>query len=43
LWQVPKDLTLNGNEETFTIEIIFETRTFYGTVTGKRQITVTRN
>jgi len=43
LWQVPKDLTLNGNEETFTIEVVYDTRELYGTVIGKRQITITRN
>jgi hypothetical protein len=40
---VPNDLKLDGNQETFTIVVTYDTHELYGTVTGKRQITVGRN
>jgi hypothetical protein len=40
---VPNDLKLDGDEETFTVEVTYDTRELYGTVTGKRQITISRN
>jgi hypothetical protein len=40
LWQVPKDFKLAGNQETFTISVIYDTRGLYGTVIGKREITL---
>jgi hypothetical protein len=43
LWQVPEDLKLNGNEETFTITVTYDTRELYGTVTGARQFTIYRD
>jgi hypothetical protein len=43
LWQVPQDLKLDGDQEAFTIEVTYDTRELYGTVTGKRRITISRN
>jgi hypothetical protein len=40
---VPKDLRLSGNQETFTIMVTYDTRDLYGTVVGKREITVVRD
>jgi hypothetical protein len=40
---VPNDLKLNGNEETLTITVTYDTRELYGTVTGTRQLTIHRN
>jgi len=39
---VPEDLNLRGGEETFTIEVTYDTRELYGAVIGKREITVAR-
>jgi len=39
---VPSNLPRNGDQETFTIEVIYDTRELYGTVIGKREITITR-
>jgi hypothetical protein len=43
LWQVPEDLKLSGNEETFAITVTYDTRELYGTVTGTRQFTIYRD
>jgi len=40
---VPENLELNGNEETFTIKVEFDTRELYGRVVGTREVTVYRN
>jgi len=37
---VPSDLKLSGDQETFTIEVTYDTRELYGTVKGKREIVV---
>lgn len=42
-WGVPKDLKLNGKEETLTISVTYDTRELYGTVAGSRQFTVYRD
>jgi hypothetical protein len=42
LWQVPKDLAINGDQETFTITVTFETGDLYGKVVATRQIVVGR-
>ncbi|MEN6333981.1 MAG: hypothetical protein ABFE01_06940 [Phycisphaerales bacterium] len=42
-WGVPKDLKLDGKEETFTIFLTYDTGELYGTVTGSRQFTVYRD
>jgi hypothetical protein len=39
-WRVPGDFKINGNEETLTIKATYETHELYGTVVGKREITV---
>ena len=39
---MPENLELNGNEETFTIKVEFDTRELYGKVVGTREITVCR-
>jgi hypothetical protein len=40
---VPNDLKLTGSEEIFTITVTYDTQELYGTVIGKREITITRN
>jgi hypothetical protein len=40
---VPNDLKLNGQAETFTIEVVFDTQELYGAVAGRRQFTVYRD
>jgi hypothetical protein len=40
---VPGDFKVNGNEETLTITATYDTRELYGTVVGKREITIVRN
>ncbi|MEN6427495.1 MAG: hypothetical protein ABFE13_19245 [Phycisphaerales bacterium] len=40
---MPKDLKLDGDEETFTITVTYDTQELYGTVVGKRQIAIVRN
>jgi hypothetical protein len=42
LWQVPRDLKLDGNQETFTIEVVYDTRQLYGTMKARRQVVVHR-
>jgi hypothetical protein len=37
---VPKDLRLSGDEETFTIEVTYDTQELYGTVRGQRDIII---
>jgi hypothetical protein len=39
---VPNDLQLSGDEETFTIEVTYDTRELYGTVKEEREIVVRR-
>ena len=41
-WQVPEDLKLDGDQETFTIQVIYETYELYGIVKGQREITIYR-
>ncbi len=33
-WRVPEDLKLDGDQETFTIQVIYETYELYGIVKG---------
>jgi hypothetical protein len=40
---VPTDLKLNGNEETFTIQVLYDTQELYGKVTGMRQVVICRD
>jgi hypothetical protein len=40
---VPNDLKLEGDQETFTIEVVYETHELYGTVKAQRQFMVYRN
>jgi hypothetical protein len=39
-WPVPTDLKLNGNEETFNVQVQYDTLELYGTVTATRQIVI---
>ncbi|MGB2861987.1 MAG: hypothetical protein WBC05_01560 [Sedimentisphaerales bacterium] len=39
---MPNDLKLSGNEETFNVKVIFDTKELYGKVTGTRQIVISR-
>jgi hypothetical protein len=36
------DFEINGAEETLTIKVTYDTRELYGTVVGKREVTVCR-
>jgi len=40
---VPEDFKLDGNEETLTITVTYDTQELYGTVVGKREMVVVRN
>jgi hypothetical protein len=40
---VPNDLKLDGDQESFTITVTYDTKELYGTVTGSREVTVCRN
>ncbi|MEN6427492.1 MAG: hypothetical protein ABFE13_19230 [Phycisphaerales bacterium] len=40
---MPQDLTLDGDEETFTITVAYDTLQLYGTVTTSREFTVCKN
>jgi len=40
---VPTDLKLNGSEETFTIQVLYDTQELYGKVTATRQIVICRD
>ncbi|MEN6575479.1 MAG: hypothetical protein ABFD90_03985 [Phycisphaerales bacterium] len=42
-WRVPGDLQLGGDEEIFTIKVVYETYELYGTVTGTREFTISKN
>jgi len=37
---VPNDLKLSGDRETFTIEVVYDTRELYGTVKGRREVVI---
>jgi hypothetical protein len=39
-WRVPDDLEINGDEEEFTVTVIYETQKLYGTVTAQRKIKI---
>ncbi|MFC1782039.1 hypothetical protein ACFL02_00460 [Planctomycetota bacterium] len=39
---MPEDLEINGNEETFTVEVVYETHELYGTIKAARQIVIYR-
>jgi hypothetical protein len=40
---VPKDLKLNGNEETFNVQVQYDTLELYGKVTATRQFVIYKN
>ncbi|HUV64560.1 MAG TPA: hypothetical protein VMW24_11725 [Sedimentisphaerales bacterium] len=40
---MPTDLKLNGSEETFTIQVLYDTQELYGKVTATRQIVICRD
>jgi len=42
LWQVPQDFKIDGNEETLTITVTYDTQELYGQVTAGREVTVYR-
>jgi hypothetical protein len=37
---VPKDLKINGKQETFTVSVVYETHELYGTVKASRTVTI---
>jgi len=39
-WPVPNDLKLNGNEETFNVQVQYDTLELYGKVTATRQFVI---
>ncbi|MHC4169186.1 MAG: hypothetical protein ACYSWQ_19720 [Planctomycetota bacterium] len=41
-WRVPQNLQLNGNEETFTIRVEYDTKELYGKISATRKITICR-
>jgi len=40
---VPNDLKINGNEETFNVQVQYDTLELYGKVTATRQVIIYRN
>jgi len=42
-WRVPADLTLDGNEETFNVQVQYDTLELYGKVTATRQFVIYRD
>jgi hypothetical protein len=40
---VPKDLQLDGNEETFTVQVLYDTLELYGKISATRSIRIHRN
>jgi len=40
---VPTDLKLNGKEEQFEIQVLYDTKELYGKVIGTRQIVISRD
>ncbi len=42
-WRVPNDLKLNGNEETFNVQVQYDTLELYGKVTATRQFVIYRD
>jgi len=40
---VPNDLKLNGNEETFNVQVQYDTQELYGKVTATRQFVIYRD
>jgi hypothetical protein len=40
---VPNDLKLNGKEETFQVEVLYDTLELYGKVNASRSITIYRD
>ncbi len=42
-WRVPADLTLDGNEETFNVQVHYDTLELYGKVTAARQFVIYRD
>lgn len=40
---MPEDFKIDGDEEKLTITVTYDTRELYGTVVGKREITVIGN
>jgi hypothetical protein len=41
-WRAPEDLKLDGDQETFAIQVTYDTYELYGTVTGTREFTVSK-
>ena len=39
---MPTNLKLTGNEETFTVQVLYDTLELYGKVNASRTITVAR-
>jgi hypothetical protein len=39
---VPTDLKLTGNQETFTVQVLYDTLELYGKVSASRTIVVSR-
>ncbi len=42
-WPVPTDLKLNGNEETFNVQVRYDTLELYGKATATRQFVIYRD
>jgi len=40
---VPTDLKLDGKQETFTIQVLYDTQELYGKVTATREIVICRD
>jgi hypothetical protein len=40
---VPKNLKLDGKEETFNVQVLYDTLELYGKVTASRAVTIFRD
>ncbi|NQU23193.1 MAG: hypothetical protein HQ567_18090 [Candidatus Nealsonbacteria bacterium] len=40
MWQVPKDLEISGEKETFTATLTCDTRDLYGKIEASREIVI---
>ncbi len=42
-WRVPENFEMMGDQEVFTITVIYDTKELHGSVVGKRKVTLCRN
>jgi hypothetical protein len=40
---VPEDIVLDGDEETFIVHVLYDTRELYGEISARREIVIARD